>query len=57
MALVATWKKRHAFGRENAEQIQEWLKRAASFSQLSHPSLITLNNDGAIAKLVQIVQS
>ena len=37
-----------ARGRENAAQIQERLKRAASFTELSHPNLITLSNDGSL---------
>jgi len=47
-------------GRENAEQIQERLERAASFDQLSHPNLLTVNNDQDLAvageKLCQIFQ-
>ena len=37
-----------ARGRENAAQIQERLKRAAEFAELSHPNLITLSNDGEL---------
>jgi ribose 1,5-bisphosphokinase len=33
-------------GRESAEQIQERLLRASEFSQLSHPNLTTVSNDG-----------
>ncbi len=36
-------------GRENAEQIQERLLRASEFSQLTHPNLITVSNDGDLA--------
>lgn len=49
-----------ARGRENAEQIKERLQRAAAFEQLSHPNLMTVNNDKhlevageALCKLVQ----
>ncbi len=46
-------------GRENAEQIQERLQRAAEFEALTHPNLITLSNDGELAEagkqLCQIV--
>ncbi len=37
-----------ARGRENSEQIQERLKRAASFAELKHPNLITISNDGSL---------
>lgn len=47
-------------GRENAEQIEERLQRASVFSQLSHPHLITVSNDGELAvagqQLVNIFQ-
>ncbi|VAW49630.1 Ribose 1,5-bisphosphate phosphokinase PhnN [hydrothermal vent metagenome] len=37
-----------ARGRENAAQIQERLQRAAAFSQLTHPNLFTVSNDGSL---------
>jgi ribose 1,5-bisphosphokinase len=37
-----------ARGRENAVQIQERLKRAASFTDLRHPNLRTVSNDGSL---------
>ncbi len=47
-------------GRENTEQIQERLLRASEFSQLTHPELITVSNDGDLAtagqQLVTIFQ-
>ena len=35
-------------GRENAQQIQERLQRAAAFAQLSHPNLLTISNDATL---------
>ncbi len=50
-----------ARGREDATQIQERLQRAAEFSQLSHPNLWTVSNDGALkeggGKLYDIISN
>jgi len=48
-------------GRENAEQIQERLERAASFADLQHPNLRTVSNDSSLKeggeKLFQLLIS